>query len=185
MGTGNNVRVFILFGLLFAVVTLISSQVSAAKDLAGNTTEEETAKKNGLQDAKFVGFNGGGYPGNGGYQGCGGYPGNGGYQGGGGYPGNGWYQGGGGYPGNGGYQGGSGYPGNEGGYQGGGGRNGGGYRNGGGRGGGGRGGGYRCRHGCCDRGGSYRGDCYNCCYSAAQAKAFAAETTTTTANLKP
>ncbi|KAI3926389.1 hypothetical protein MKX01_032577 [Papaver californicum] len=172
MGTGNNVRVFILLGLLFAVVALISSEVSAAKDLSAKTTEEETTKKNGLQDAKFGGFNGGGYPGNGGYQGGGGYPGNGGYQGGGGYPGNGGYQGGGGYQGNGG-----------------GNRNGGGYRNGGGRGGEGRrGGGYRCRHGCCDRGGNYRGDCYNCCYSAAQAKAFAAETTTTkstTATGKP
>ncbi|RZC75824.1 hypothetical protein C5167_000062 [Papaver somniferum] len=159
MGTGN-ARIFILFGLLFAVVTLISSEVSAAKDLAAKTTEEETAEKNGLQDAKYGGN--GGYPGNGGYQGGGGYPGNGGYQGGGGYPGNG-----------GGYR-------NGGGYQGGGGRNGGGYRNGGGRG----GGGYRCRHGCCDRGGYYRGGCYNCCYSAAQAKAFAAETTTVN-NLKP
>ncbi|KAI3993844.1 hypothetical protein MKX01_002857 [Papaver californicum] len=111
--------------------------------------EEATAKKNGLQDAKFGGFSGG-YPGNGGYQGGGGYPGNGGYQGSGKYPGNG------------------------GGYQGGGGRNGGGC------GGGGRGGGYRCRHGCCDHGGYYRGDCYSCCYSSAQAKAFAAKTTTTT-----
>ncbi|KAI3950068.1 hypothetical protein MKW98_008513 [Papaver atlanticum] len=177
MGTGKNVRVFILLGLLFAVVTLISSEVSAAKDLATKTTEEETAEKNGLQDAKYGGN--GGFPGNGGYQGGGGYPGNGGYQGGGGYPGNGGYQGGGGYPGNGG-----GYR-NGGGYQGGGGRNGGGYRNGGGRGGGGRGGNYRCRHGCCDRGGYYRGDCYNCCYSAAQAKSFAAETITTANNLKP
>ncbi|KAI3962366.1 hypothetical protein MKX01_005368 [Papaver californicum] len=35
------------------------------------------------------------------------------------------------------------------------------------------GGGNRCRHGCCDRGGYSRRDgCYNCCYSAAQAKAF-------------
>ncbi|KAI3994806.1 hypothetical protein MKX01_037357 [Papaver californicum] len=112
------------------------------------SSEEETTKKNGLQDAKFGGLNGG-------------------------YPGSGGYQGGGGYPGNGEYQGGSKYLGNGGGYQGGGGHDGGA------RGGGGRGGGYRCRHNCCDRGRYYRCDCYNCCYSAAQAKAFAAETTTT------
>ncbi|KAI3881289.1 hypothetical protein MKX03_005136 [Papaver bracteatum] len=133
MGTGNSDRFFILLGLLFAVVMLIASEVSAAKDLAEKTAEEETSGKNGLQDAKYAG-----------------------------------YQGGGGYPGNGGYQGG-------------GGNNGGRYQ-------GGRGGGrgrYRCRHGCCDRGGYYRGDCYNCCYSAAHDKAFAAETTTTTDNLKP
>ncbi|RZC75825.1 hypothetical protein C5167_000063 [Papaver somniferum] len=132
MGTGNSVRVFILLGLLFAVVTLIASEVSAANDLAEKTAKEEISAENGLQDAKY-----------GGYQGGGGYPGNGGYQGGGG--------------------------------------NGGRYQ-------GGRGGGrgrYRCRHGCCDRGGYYRGDCYNCCYSAAHAKAFAAEATTTTDNLKP
>ncbi|KAI3926387.1 hypothetical protein MKX01_032575 [Papaver californicum] len=130
MGTMNNVRFFILLGLLIAVVTLISSEVSAAKDLGEKTSE--TAEENGLLDAKF-----------GGNQGGGGYPGNG---------------GGGGYHDNGG---------------------------GSGRGGGGRGGGYRCRHGCCDRGGYYRGDCHNCCYSAAQAKVFAAESTTTADNLKP
>ncbi|KAI3926388.1 hypothetical protein MKX01_032576 [Papaver californicum] len=114
MGTMNNVRFFILLGLLTAVVILISSEVSVAKDLAEKT--RETAENNGLEDAK--------------------------------------------------------YGGNQGGYQGGGGGR--------------RGGGYRCRHGCCDRGGYYRGDCHNCCYSAAQAKAFAAETTTITAdNLKP
>ncbi|XP_026407706.1 cold and drought-regulated protein CORA-like isoform X2 [Papaver somniferum] len=39
---------------------------------------------------------------------------------------------------------------------------------------GGRGGGHNCRHGCCDRGGYYKGGCNNCCYSAAQAKAFEA-----------
>ncbi|RZC75826.1 hypothetical protein C5167_000064 [Papaver somniferum] len=132
MGTMNNVRFFILLGLLIAVDALISSEVSAAKDLAERT--RETAENNELQDAKYGG-NQGGYPGNGGYQGGGGYPGNGG---------------------------------------------------GGGRGGGGRrGGAYRCRHGCCDRGGYYRGDCRNCCYSAAQANDFFAETTTTTHNLKP
>ncbi|KAI3988801.1 hypothetical protein MKX01_016372 [Papaver californicum] len=107
-------------------------------------SEEETANKNGLTDAKFGGFHGG-------------------------YPGNGEYPGGGGYPGNGEYQGGGKDPGDGGGYQGGGGRDGGGYHNGGGCGGG---GGYRCRHGSCDRGGYYRGDFYNCCYSTAQAKAF-------------
>ncbi|KAI3992203.1 hypothetical protein MKX01_021611 [Papaver californicum] len=118
-----------------------------------NFSEEETVKKNGLQDAKFGGLNGG-YPGKRGYQGGGGYPGNGEYQGGGKYSGNR-----GGYRNGGGYQGGSGH-------------------DGGGRGGGGRGGGDRCRHGFCDRGRYYRGDCYNRCCSAAQAKAFAAETTT-------
>ncbi|KAI3995663.1 hypothetical protein MKX01_031436 [Papaver californicum] len=116
MGTMNNVRFFILLVFLTAVVTLVSSKVSVAKDLAEKTTEN-----NGLEDAKYGG----------------------GYQGGGGYPGNG--------------------------------------RDGGGR----RGGDYRCRHGCCDRGGYYRGDCRNCCYSAAHAKAFAAETTTAADNLKP
>ncbi|KAI3846736.1 hypothetical protein MKW92_031718 [Papaver armeniacum] len=112
MGTGNNARIFILLGLLFAVVTLISSEVSAAKDLAAKTTKDETAKKSGLQDAK--------YGGNGGYSGndYDGYP-------------------------------------------------------------------ILCEHGCCDRRGYYRRDCYNCCYSAAQAKAFAAETTATPNNLKP
>ncbi|XP_026390335.1 cold and drought-regulated protein CORA-like isoform X2 [Papaver somniferum] len=39
---------------------------------------------------------------------------------------------------------------------------------------GGRGGGHNCRHGCCDRGGYYKGGCNNCCYSAAQARAFEA-----------
>ncbi|XP_026444533.1 glycine-rich protein DC7.1-like [Papaver somniferum] len=126
MGAMNNVRFFIFLGVLIAVVALVSSEVSAAKDLAETT--RETAENNGLQDAKY---GGNGYPGNGGYQGGGGYPGNG--------------------------------------------------RGGGGR----RGGGFRCRHGCCDRGGYYRGDCRNCCYSAAQANAFVAETTTTTNDLKP
>ncbi|KAI3934108.1 hypothetical protein MKW92_012996 [Papaver armeniacum] len=98
MGTGNNARIFILLGLLFAVVTLISSEVSAAKDLAAKTTKDETAKKSGLQDAK--------YGGNGGSSG------------------------------------------ND--YE-----------------------GYPVLY------------CYNCCYSAAQAKAFAAETTATPNNLKP
>ncbi|KAI3881294.1 hypothetical protein MKX03_005141 [Papaver bracteatum] len=130
MGTTNNVRLFILLGLLFSIVTLIASEVSAGKELAERTGRRSA--ENGLRHAKYAG-----------------------------------YQGGGGYPGNGGYQGGGG--------------NGGRYQGGRGRG----GGGYRCRHGCCDHGGYYRGDCHNCCYSAAHAKAFAAETTTTANNLNP
>ncbi|KAI3881300.1 hypothetical protein MKX03_005147 [Papaver bracteatum] len=79
MGTMNNVRFFILLGLLIALVALISSEVSSAKDLAEKT--RKTAENNGLQDAKYGG-NQGGYPGNGGYQRSGGNGGR--YQGGGG-----------------------------------------------------------------------------------------------------
>ncbi|MCL7025818.1 hypothetical protein MKW94_026729 [Papaver nudicaule] len=65
MGTGNNDRVFIMLGLLFAGVTLISSEISAAKNIAGKTILISMVSNGGYQG-------GGGYPGNeGGYQGGG------------------------------------------------------------------------------------------------------------------
>ncbi|XP_026444585.1 glycine-rich protein 3-like [Papaver somniferum] len=138
----NTAKLFIFLGVLLAVVSLISSEVSAAKDLAEKTKEEETPEDYGVYDPDYPKFiNGDGQQGGnrGGYKGGNG----GGYQGG---------NGGGNKGGNGGgYQGGN-RRGNKGG-------NGGGNR----RGGGGRGGGGGCRHGCCDRGGYYRGNCHNCC----------------------
>ncbi|GMN19338.1 hypothetical protein TIFTF001_049910 [Ficus carica] len=80
-------KVFLLLGLLLAIVLIISSEV-AARDLAETSTEEKKVdaadeKANGVGDAKYGGYpggggNGGGYPGggnNGGYGG--GYPGGG------------------------------------------------------------------------------------------------------------
>ncbi|KAJ4713618.1 Glycine-rich protein [Melia azedarach] len=89
-------KVFLVLGLLMAIVLLISSEV-AARDLAETSTDlnQNAEEANGFDDAKDGGY--GGYPG--GRGGYGGYPGGGrgGY---GGYPGGG--RGGyGGYPGGG------------------------------------------------------------------------------------
>ncbi|KAH7533423.1 hypothetical protein FEM48_Zijuj04G0129100 [Ziziphus jujuba var. spinosa] len=98
-------RILIFLGLLFAVVLLISSEVSA-RDLAAQTSaDNKNEKTNGLNEAKHGDQYGGGYNGGrggynggrGGYNGGrGGYPGHGGSEGG--HPGH----GGGGYPGRGG-----------------------------------------------------------------------------------
>ncbi|KAI3911680.1 hypothetical protein MKW92_001654 [Papaver armeniacum] len=149
----TNSRIFIIFALLLAVVLFISSEV-AAKDLSKKT--EETLNENGVEDTKYHGGRGGGDHGG---RGGGGYDHGG--RGGGGYDHGGRGGGGGGYD----------HGGRGGGDHGGRGGGGGGYDHGG-R--GGRGGGHNCRHGCCDRGGYYKGGCNNCCYSAAQAKAFEA-----------
>ncbi|KAI3969676.1 hypothetical protein MKX01_020237 [Papaver californicum] len=145
----TNSRIFIIFALLLAVVLFISSEV-AAKDLS-KKTEDEILNENGVEDAKYHGGRGGGGYDHGG-------------RGGGGYDHGGHGGGGGGYDHGGRGGGGGGYD------HGGPGGRGGGYDHGG-RGGRG-GGGHNCRHGCCDRGGYYKGGCSNCCYSAAEAKAF-------------
>ncbi|KAK4770222.1 hypothetical protein SAY87_030754 [Trapa incisa] len=77
-------RVLLLLGLLAAIVLLLASE-GTARDLAEKTSTDDK-KDDGVTEAKYGWYPGGGYPG-GGYPG-GGYPG-GGYPGGG-YPGGGY-----------------------------------------------------------------------------------------------
>ncbi|KAL9244311.1 hypothetical protein vseg_018098 [Gypsophila vaccaria] len=151
---------FLLFALLATVALFVISHVAAS---------EAHTKVNGIEDAKYGGYQGGGGQQGGGYQGGGGHQG-GGYQGGG-YQGGGGHQGGG-YQGGGGHQGGGGYQGGGGGYQGGGGHQGGGggYQGGGGGSHHGGGGGGYCSYGCCGQH-NYRGVCLRCCGAEAQVEA--------------
>ncbi|PKI32549.1 glycine-rich protein 3 short isoform-like isoform X1 [Punica granatum] len=89
---------FVLLGLLAAAILLIAAEVAVSTDLPETSSAGEkaavevtTESNNGVNDAKYGGYPGGGYggyPRGGGYGhgGHGGYPGRGGY---GGYPGRG------------------------------------------------------------------------------------------------